>query len=252
VSNRTLIKGGIVLTQDDELGELPNADILVEDDRISAIGPNLSAEGAEVIDAEGDIVIPGFIDTHRHTWETSIRTSAPDYTLGAYFGGILDKFAPQYRPDDVYAGNLWGALECANAGITTLVDWSHIMNTPEHADEAIRGLSETGIRGVFAYGFYPVPLADPHFGEHEQRVADARRVRDEQFSGKDGPLAMGETYRSHRSNFVSGWTFPCRSRACWYPTAPRRPAGSRGKNWCWGSTEPSRRTAPKRSAPRPS
>ena len=153
MSNRTLIKGGIVLTQDDELGELPNADILIEDDRISAIGPNLSAEGAEVIDAEGDIVIPGFIDTHRHTWETSIRTSAPDYTLGAYFGGILDKFAPQYRPDDVYAGNLWGALECANAGITTLVDWSHIMNTPEHADEAIRGLRESGIRSVFAFGF---------------------------------------------------------------------------------------------------
>ena len=87
----------------------------------------------------GDIVIPGFIDTHRHTWETSIRTCAPDYALVAYFGSILDKFAPHYRPDDVYAANLWGALECINAGITTLVDWSHIMNTPDHADAAIRG-----------------------------------------------------------------------------------------------------------------
>ena len=141
---RTLIKGAIVLTQDDQLGELPNADILIEDDRIAAIGPNLDADGATVIDAAGDIVIPGFVDTHRHTWETSIRTSAPDYTLGAYFGAILDKFAPHYRPDDVYAGNLWGSLECINAGITTLVDWSHIMNTPEHADEAIRGLRSRG------------------------------------------------------------------------------------------------------------
>ena len=79
MTDRTLIKDAIVLTQDPELGELPRADILVEDDRIAAVGPNLQAADAKVIDAAGDIVIPGFIDTHRHTWETSIRTSAPDY-----------------------------------------------------------------------------------------------------------------------------------------------------------------------------
>ena len=153
MSDRILIRGATVLTQDDALGELPRADILVEGDTIAEVGPNLSADGAQVIDADRDIVIPGFVDTHRHTWETSIRTSAPDYTLGAYFGAILDKFAPKYRPDDVYAGNLWGSLECLNAGITTLVDWSHIMNTPEHADEAVRGLQDSGIRSVFAFGF---------------------------------------------------------------------------------------------------
>ena len=114
--------------------------MLIEDDRIAAVGRNLSADGARTIDASRDIVIPGFIDTHRHTWETSIRTCAPDFALITYFSSILDKFAPHYRPDDVYAGNLWGSLECINAGITTLVDWSHIMNTPAHADEAIRGL----------------------------------------------------------------------------------------------------------------
>ena len=153
MTDRTLIKDAIVLTQDPELGELPRADILVEDDRIAAVGPNLQAADANVIDAAGDIVIPGFIDTHRHTWETSIRTSAPDYTLGAYFGAILDKFAPNYRPDDVLAANRWGAIECANAGITTLVDWSHIMNSPDHADAAVEGLQDAGIRSVFAFGF---------------------------------------------------------------------------------------------------
>ena len=66
---------------------------------------------------------------------------------------ILDQFAPKYRPEDVYAANQWGALECVNAGITTLVDWSHIMNTPAHADAAIKGLQDTGIRSVFAFGF---------------------------------------------------------------------------------------------------
>ena len=153
MTDRLLIKGGIVLTQDPALGELAGADVLVEDDKIAAVGQDLPADGARVIDATGDIVIPGFIDTHRHTWETSIRTCAPDFALITYFGSILDKFAPHYRPDDVYAANLWGSLECINAGITTLVDWSHIMNTPAHADEAIRGLQESKIRSVFAYGF---------------------------------------------------------------------------------------------------
>ena len=81
MTERLLIKGGIVLSQDPSIGELPNADVLVEDDKIAAVGPNLSPEGARTIDASGDIVIPGFIDTHRHTWETSIRTCAPDDAL---------------------------------------------------------------------------------------------------------------------------------------------------------------------------
>jgi 5-methylthioadenosine/S-adenosylhomocysteine deaminase len=196
VSNRTLIKGGIVLTQDDELGELPKADVLIEDDRIEAIGPNLDAADADVIDATGDVVIPGFVDTHRHTWETSIRTSAPDYTLGAYFGAILDKFAPNYRPVDVYAGNLWGSLECINAGITTLVDWSHIMNTPDHADEAIRGLKESGIRSVFAFGFPNTSIQawwfGPDYGGSVERINgdEARRVRRDYLSDDQGLITM--------------------------------------------------------------
>ena len=184
MSDRILIRGATVLTQDDSLGELPRADILVEGDTIAEVGPNLSADGAQVIDADRDIVIPGFVDTHRHTWETSIRTSAPDYTLGAYFGAILDKFAPKYRPDDVYAGNLWGSLECLNAGITTLVDWSHIMNTADHGDEALRGLQDSGIRSVFAFGFPNTSIQDwwfgPDYGGSVERINGdhARRMRE--------------------------------------------------------------------------
>jgi cytosine/adenosine deaminase-related metal-dependent hydrolase len=196
MTERTLIKGGYVLTQDPALGEMIGADILIEDDRIAEVGRNLSADGARTIDATNDIVIPGFIDTHRHTWETSIRTCAPDYTLGAYFGGILDKFAPHYRPDDVYAGNLWGALECANAGITTLVDWSHIMNTPDHADAAIRGLQESGIRSVFAFGFGNTSLQDwwfgPDYAGSVLRIDGdvAHRLRKQYFNSDDNLITM--------------------------------------------------------------
>jgi cytosine/adenosine deaminase-related metal-dependent hydrolase len=195
VTDRILIRNATVLTQDDALGEMAGADVLVEGDRIAEVGRGLSADGAKVIEADGDIVIPGFVDTHRHTWETSIRTSAPDYTLGAYFGAILDKFAPNYRPDDVYAGNLWGALECLNAGITTLVDWSHIMNTPDHADAALKGLRESGIRSVFAFGFPNTSIQDwwfgPDYAGSVERIDgdDARRVRRE-LSDDDGLITM--------------------------------------------------------------
>ena len=102
MTDRLLIKGGDRPdARTPQLGELAGADVLIEDDKIAAVGPDLSADGAQVIDATGDIVIPGFIDTHRHTWETSIRTCAPDFALITYFGSILDKFAPHYRPDDV-------------------------------------------------------------------------------------------------------------------------------------------------------
>ncbi|HEY4189938.1 MAG TPA: amidohydrolase family protein, partial [Candidatus Limnocylindrales bacterium] len=196
MADRILIKNAIVLTQDPSLGELPQADILVEGDTIAAVGPNLSADGARVIDAAGDIVIPGFIDTHRHTWETSIRTCAPDYALVTYFGSILDKFGPHYRPDDVLAANRWGALECINAGITTLVDWSHIMNTPAHADAAIQGLADTGIRSVFAYGFGNTSLQDWWFGPDWSGSVltcdgdDARRIRKQYFNSDDGLITM--------------------------------------------------------------
>ena len=196
MTDRMLIRGGYVLTQDPTLGELVGADVLVEGDRIVAVGHGLSADGARTVDATDDIVIPGFIDTHRHTWETSIRTCAPDFALITYFGNILDKFAPHYRPDDVFAANQWGALECLNAGITTLVDWSHIMNTPAHADEAIRGLRETGIRSVFAYGFPNTSLQDWWFGpDYTGSIltsdgAEARRIRAQYFNSNDGRITM--------------------------------------------------------------
>lgn len=196
MAERILIKGAIVLSQDPGIGELPSADILVEGDRIAQVGADLSVADAQVIDAAGDIVIPGFIDTHRHTWETNIRTCAPDFTLGAYFGAILDQFAPKYQPDDVYASNQWGALECINGGITTLVDWSHIMNTPDHADAAIKGLADTGIRAVFAFGFPNTSIQDWWFGpdwtgSHLRIDGDtARRIRSQVLNSDDGLITM--------------------------------------------------------------
>jgi 5-methylthioadenosine/S-adenosylhomocysteine deaminase len=187
---KTLIKGGQVLTMDRDIGDLAKGDVLIEDDKIAAVQPEISAD-AEVIDASGFIVIPGFIDSHRHTWEAAIRNVAPNATLDDYFVEILDTFGPVYRAEDVYASNLAGALECLNAGITTLVDWSHINNTPAHPDTAIKALQETGIRAQYAYGSANLSLADYWF---ESKIAipgdDVRRIRETYFSSDNGLLTM--------------------------------------------------------------
>ncbi|WCH96856.1 amidohydrolase family protein [Streptomyces moderatus] len=190
MTNRTVLRGGHVLSMDPDIGNLPQGDVLIEDGRIAAVRPDISAD-AEVLDMTGRIVIPGFVDTHRHTWEASIRNVAPDATLDDYFVDILDTFAPLYTPEDVYAANLAGALECLNAGITTLVDWSHINNSPEHPDAAIRGLAESGIRAQYAYGSANTSLADYWF---ESKIAipgdDVRRIRGKYFASDDGLLTM--------------------------------------------------------------
>jgi 5-methylthioadenosine/S-adenosylhomocysteine deaminase len=191
MADQLLLRGGSIITVDPELGDLPKGDVLIEGDRIAAVAPNIEAD-AEVIDVEGHVVIPGFVDTHRHTWEAAIRNCAPNATLDDYFVEVLDSFAPLYRPEDVHASNLAGALECINAGITTLVDWSHINNTPDHPDAGIQGLKEAGIRAQYAYGSANTSLVDYWY---ESKIAipraDVERIKNTYFSSGDGLLTMG-------------------------------------------------------------
>jgi 5-methylthioadenosine/S-adenosylhomocysteine deaminase len=190
MTNRMLLRGGTVISMDPQIGDLERGDVLIEDDRIVDLRTTIDAD-AEVVDATGRIVIPGFVDTHRHTWEAAIRGCAPNSTLDDYFVDVLDSFAPLYRPEDVYASNVAGSLECLNAGITTLVDWSHINNTPDHPDAAVRGLQETGIRAQYAYGSANTSLAKYWFDSTEVIPADdVRRVRDTYFPGDTGLLTM--------------------------------------------------------------
>jgi cytosine/adenosine deaminase-related metal-dependent hydrolase len=193
VPKRVLLRGGHVLSMDPKIGDLYGGDVLIEDDRIASVGHGLDAADAEIVDATSCIVMPGFIDSHRHTWETVIRGIAPDVSLGGYFDLVLDQLAPAYRPEDVYAGNYLGSLEAIDAGITTLLDWSHISNTPEHADEAIRGLDDARIRAVYCYGNPNTSLAAWWFESELTAPDDIKRVREQYFSSEDGlmTLAMG-------------------------------------------------------------
>src|SRR5689334_20431261 len=176
---------------DDSIGELEQGSVLIEGERIAEVAPSINATDAPVIDGQGMVVMPGFVDTHRHTWQTALRAICADWTLMEYFRGIRLNISPEYTPEDVYAGNYVGALEALDAGVTSILDFSHCNNSPAHADAAIAGLRDAGIRAVYAYGYFPAPVAEPVFTSPAERIADAHRVRSEHFSSDDDLLTMG-------------------------------------------------------------
>jgi cytosine/adenosine deaminase-related metal-dependent hydrolase len=175
---RLLIADGVVLTMDPRLGDFERADVLIEGSRIAAVGPNLQAPGATRIDAAGMIVMPGFIDSHRHIWQGPLRNILPDASLPQYFKSIGTTARAAYRAEDVYAGDLVSVWSAMNAGITTLLDWSHISNTPAHSDAAVRALKESGIRAIYAYGLGAK-------GPGYEFPAGIRRIRKEHFPSGD-------------------------------------------------------------------
>ncbi|MFJ8135027.1 amidohydrolase family protein [Streptomyces sp. NPDC096013] len=183
-SRRILFTGATIVTMDRQLGTV-HGDLLVEGDTIAAIGPNLTADGAVVVDASGALLAPGLVDTHRHAWETQLRRIMPDVDdLGGYVTATLAGYATVYRPEDMYTGTRLAALTALDSGITTMLDFSHNSRTREHSDAAIEALRDTGIRGVHA-------SMGPHFGEWDRQwPADLTRLRDRYFSSADQLLTL--------------------------------------------------------------
>src|SRR5689334_1224604 len=138
---------------DDGHRVLDDADVLVVGDTIAEVGQNLAApDGADEIDATGGIVMPGMIDTHRHMWQTAMRGYGADWTLTQYFVWYYLEHGRRFRPEDMRAGNLLAAWEALDAGVTTVIDWSHGLQSVDHAEAAVDGLRSTPGRYVLAYG----------------------------------------------------------------------------------------------------
>ena len=154
LAGRPLVfRNATVLTMDASRRVLNEADVLISGDRISALGPHLDVPvGTAEIDATGGIVMPGMIDTHRHMWQTALRGYGADWTLTQYFVWNYLQWGKCFRPQDIYAGNLLSAIEAIDAGVTTTVDWSHNLQTIDHAEAAADALEEVPGRFVLAYG----------------------------------------------------------------------------------------------------
>ncbi|HMH17453.1 MAG TPA: amidohydrolase family protein [Burkholderiales bacterium] len=199
---RYIIRGGAVMSMDPKVGDFPKADVLIEGKKILAVGPNLHAGDATEIDARGKIVMPGFIDTHHHQFETALRSFLADGVLindgsntpsgsTTYFEFILGTFAPVYRPQDVYINELFGGLSQLDDGVTTVHDVSQIQHSPQHSDAAIKALFDTGRRAAF--GYFESAGAVPG----NKYPGDAPRIKKQWFSSSDQLVHMimgGEVY----------------------------------------------------------
>ena len=185
---RVLIKGGVVLTLDRRIGDFAQADVLIEDGKIREVRPSIavSADAAAVIDASNRIVIPGFIDTHSHSYQGLLRNIMPNGVLSPdYNRDVQNTLTPVYEPEDAYAGELVTALGMIDMGTTAVVDLSQVSHTPEHSNACIRALQDAGIRAVFAYHRGAGPQA--------RYPQDIVRLQRTYFSSKDQLLTLALT-----------------------------------------------------------
>jgi 5-methylthioadenosine/S-adenosylhomocysteine deaminase len=152
-NGRTLFKGGTIVTMDPKVPNLLTGDVLVDGGRIAAVGVNLRADGAEVIDAAGSIVMPGFVDAHHHMWLGVMRRMMPDVDdLFAYIDVVAEKLGTHYRPLDMYLSTKLTAIASLDAGVTTIIDACHSSRSPEHTDAALDALDGAGIRALHMVG----------------------------------------------------------------------------------------------------
>lgn len=189
---QVIYRGARVVVGDPRARDVRQVDIDVRDGIISRIGANLDvAPGTEIVDVSWAWIMPGMVDSHHHLWQSTMRALTSDFTLDEYFWTIRRNHSARHRAVDVYHGTLGGAAGMLDAGITSTIDFSHCILTPEHADAGIAGFRDSGMRGVWCYGFYDQPLDEPWFGKPEDRYQDARRVRAEHFPSDDDKIRFG-------------------------------------------------------------
>jgi 5-methylthioadenosine/S-adenosylhomocysteine deaminase len=178
--HRILLKGGTIISMDAKVGDLAKGDVLIEGSKISAIAPELTASGAQVIDASNAIVIPGLVDCHRHSWEAQLRRINPNSpTLADYSNATHLSLAKFYRPQDHYVGNYLTGIGCIDYGITCVIDNSHNSRSAAHSDAAVEALMDSGVRAVHASG-------PPGAGDWaHQWPADLERLQKKYFSSTD-------------------------------------------------------------------
>lgn len=191
---RILVRGARVLSQDADIGEFVG-DVLVADGKIERVGTGIVDDRAVVVDGTGHAVLPGFIDTHRHAWQGALRSIGPSWTYSEYRNQVQIALGPHLEPEDVRVGNLAADIQSLDAGVTTVRDESHIMNSPAHADAAIHAHWESGIRAVFDHGWPSTEAEAWQFGSDRQHPDDIRRVREQVLADDSARVTLNAMLR---------------------------------------------------------
>jgi 5-methylthioadenosine/S-adenosylhomocysteine deaminase len=217
---RILLRGGVVLSLDPKVGDFEKADVLIDGKLIADVRPNITAADALMVDCSGAIVMPGFITTHHHQYETLQRSVIPDGLLAGAWpmetygsvvqniwtaGRIADPKNPNnfiwdlgrvpYDPEDCYISQLVACLSEISEGVTTGTDTSQANHTPEHTDAMVKGLMDSGRRMVFDYSGgtdrsgQGIPFEFP--GAMNDTTKGIGRIAKTYFTSKDQLVTLG-------------------------------------------------------------
>jgi 5-methylthioadenosine/S-adenosylhomocysteine deaminase len=177
---QTVIRHVHALTMDDDLGEQPDVDILLEGSTILDVGPDLQrGPDATVVDGSRYLAMPGLIDTHRHLWMSIFRGWPQDGALREIQQELHHEYGVRFRPEDSYTSASVSLAEAVDSGITTINAWEMNVQTPEHAEAVVRALEDSGMRGRYSYG---PPTAKP---PAPVDTAGVKSLMDSHFSGSD-------------------------------------------------------------------
>lgn len=154
VTERTILRGGTLITMDSAFPSEFKGDLLIEDGAIAAVAPRIetSDSSCRSYDMTNHIILPGMVDTHRHIWQTLFRYAGADWNLADYGNAMWRLAGPRQTPEDTYLAIRLGIAEALDAGVTQLFDWNHNLNSPEHADAAVAAHRSSGARMILGYG----------------------------------------------------------------------------------------------------
>ncbi len=197
-----LIQNATILTMDSAIGDIASGDVLIRGEKIVEVGRNLRASADQIIDGTGHIILPGFIDGHRHLWHTAMRHQHDVWGYGKYRTEGINRHSVCYSPEDMEIGAYAGGLEALNAGVTTVVDFCHNPRTPEHMEAALAGNLNSGVGGYFCYSLGATPRHGPgdtveisnsggSSGDDEWRFEHSARMKTQYFADPSAHLKFG-------------------------------------------------------------
>ncbi|KAF7115454.1 hypothetical protein CNMCM5793_002412 [Aspergillus hiratsukae] len=178
-----------------------NASVLVTGDTVAAIVPasehvQLPAN-TTVIPSEGKIISPGFVDTHRHSWQTAFKTLGSNTSLAEYFVRY-GEFSPAKRlftPEDVYLGQLTGLYESLNSGVTSILDHAHHTWSNATTLAGLQATVDSGARSWWCFTFHNI--SDPTWVTNytrEAQIADFIHLSEHGPWRKSDTVSLGIAY----------------------------------------------------------
>ncbi|MBB3388221.1 cytosine/adenosine deaminase-related metal-dependent hydrolase [Rhizobium sp. BK275] len=185
-----LIRGGYVMPVDPVMADLIAGDVHIKDGEIVAVAAQINAPNAEIIDASNMVVLPGFVDTHWHMWNSIWRGMVNDAT--EYF--TRHDLLPYYSVEDHHTAVQYAALEGINAGITTCHNWAHGLRNYDDVQAELSALAEVGIRAKLSYSGVIRNVPTPS--------ADLQRALDWIAANGNGRLGLGMTLDGAGEHFA--------------------------------------------------